>query len=57
MLNETLNVNSLTPMSDQDNFSLQYLYNYQPDKWWQWREIPIWGKVSWSNTKFSELTL
>ena len=27
-----MNVNSLTPMSDQDNFSIQYLYNYQPDK-------------------------
>ena len=46
----------LTPTSDQDNFSLQYLHNINQisDETKEKYQFRI---ISWSNTKFSELTL
>ena len=43
-------------MSDQAEFLLTILIKYQPDKWQKKKNLNL-GIISWSNTKFSELTL
>ena len=55
----TLNPLSLSlPQVTKTEFLLTISVQYQTDKSWELRKISIWaGIISWSNTKFSELTL
>ena len=42
------------PQVTKTELLLTISIQYQPDKWWEWRKISIWGLVT--NTKFSALT-
>ena len=49
----TYMINLLTPISNQNNFFMQYHYNNKETRWEKQKTL-IMG--SWSNTKFSEIT-